>query len=234
MDYLFKERKVSVRTILNYKSAIAFYYKSQVGYEIPESITVISDLIRSFKREGPIPVKHVVEWDVHLVLEYFKSDRFHDWKQLSDKDITLKTVFLLALATGKRRSEIHALSRDVRWLSGDICMVEISPVPSFMSKTHVSTNGLGALRPITLSALPESQEEGVGDGDQLLCAVRTLEAYMNHSSEYRSAEQERLIISYRGILFEIFRNRQFLDTSRRQYYWPTRMRLRQTFPPQFM
>ena len=127
-----------------------------MGYEIPESDTVISGLVRSFKWERPIPVKHVVEWDVHLVLKYL------DLKQFSDMNITLKTVFLLALATGKRRSEIHALFRDVRWLSGNDHRVEISPVPSFMIKTHVSTNGLGALRPITLSALPESQEEGVG------------------------------------------------------------------------
>ena len=40
MDYLFKERKIRVQTILNYKSAIAFYWKSQVGYEIPESDTI--------------------------------------------------------------------------------------------------------------------------------------------------------------------------------------------------
>ena len=188
MDYLFKEKKGSVRTILSYKSPIAFYWKLQVGYEIPESNTAISDLVRSFKGELPIPVKYEVEWDVQLVLEYFKSEGVLDWKQLSDKDITLKTVFLLALATGKKRSEIqiHALSRNVRWLSGDVRMVEISPVSSFMSKTHVSINGPGALRPITLSALPESQEEEVGDGDQLLCPVRTLEAYMNRSSEHRS------------------------------------------------
>ena len=94
-----KERKVSVRTILNYKSAIAFHWKSQGGYEIPESDTVISDLIRSFKRKRPIPVKHVVKWNVHLVLEYFKSERFYNWKQLSDKDITLKTVSLRAKFT---------------------------------------------------------------------------------------------------------------------------------------
>ena len=76
-------------------------------------------------------------------------------------------------------------------------MVEISPVPSFMSKTHVSTNGLGARIPVTLSALLESQEEGMGDDDQLLCPIRTSEAYVKRSSEYRSADQERLIISYR-------------------------------------
>ena len=131
MDYLFRERGVSVRTILNYKSAIAFYWKSQVGYEIPEGDSVVSDLIRSFKRERPIPAKHVVEWDIQLVLEFFKSGRFQHWDQLSDRDLTLKTVFLLALATGKR-SEIHALSQEVRWINGDVRTVEISPVPSFM------------------------------------------------------------------------------------------------------
>ena len=97
-------------------------------------------------------MKHVVEWDVHIVFEYFKSERFHDWKQLLDKDITIKTVFVLALATGKRRSKIHALSRDVR--VKNVRMVEIFSIPCFMSKTHVSTNRLGALRPIMLSALP--------------------------------------------------------------------------------
>ena len=76
-------------------------------------------------------------------------------------------------------------------------MVEILPVSSFLDKTHVSTNGLEAMRPITLSSLPESQEEGMGDGDQLLCPVCTLEAYMKRSLEYRSADQERLIIFYR-------------------------------------
>ena len=55
----------------------------------------------------------------------------------------LKTVFLLALARGKRRCKIHALSQDVRWINGDVRTVEIAPVPSFMRKTHVITNGLG-------------------------------------------------------------------------------------------
>ena len=62
MDYLFRVRNVSVCTILNYKSAIAFYSKSKVGYDVPENDTVVSDLIRSFKRDRPFPTKHVVEW----------------------------------------------------------------------------------------------------------------------------------------------------------------------------
>ena len=87
---------MSVRTILNYKSAIAFYWKSEVGYEVPENDTVVSDLIRSFKRDRPFPSKHVGEWDIHLVLNFFCSGRIKQWDLFSDKDLTLKTVFLLA------------------------------------------------------------------------------------------------------------------------------------------
>ena len=53
----------------------AYHPELQVGYRFlleiasglqnTESDKVISDLVRSFKRERPIPVKHVVEWEVH-------------------------------------------------------------------------------------------------------------------------------------------------------------------------
>ena len=98
----------------------------------------------------------MVKWDVHLVLNFFRSGRFKQWDLLSDRDLTLKTVFLLALATGKRRGELHALAMDVRWLSSAVCAVEISPVPEFLSKTYVKTNGLGALRPLIISSLDEA------------------------------------------------------------------------------
>ena len=183
MDYLFRERGVSVRTILNYKSAIVFYWKSQVGYEIPEGNSVVSDLIRSFKRERPIPAKNVVEWDIHLVLEFFKSGRFKHWDQLSDKDLTLRTVFLLALATEKRRSKIHALSQEVRWINGDIRTVKISPIPSFMRKTHHQWSRGPETNHSQLAGRGWSGEE---NGDH---RVRTLESNMKRASKYRSPEQ---------------------------------------------
>ena len=40
------------------------------------------------------------------------SGRFASWSDMSPRDATLKTVFLVALVSGKRRSEIHALTRD--------------------------------------------------------------------------------------------------------------------------
>ena len=91
---------------------------------------------------------------------------------------------------------MHALAKDVRWLSGAVRTVEISPVPEFLSKTHIKTNGLGALRSLTISSLDEVVHSEDNE-ERLLCPVRNLEAYLKRSDQYRSPEQKRFFISYR-------------------------------------
>ena len=196
MEYLFKVRNVSVRTILNYKSAISFYWKTQRGFEIPAEDNVIRDLVKGFKRDRPLAKKHVVDWDIRLVLDFYRSGKFKNWGLLSDKELTLKTLFLIALASGKRRSELHALSADVRWIKGEVRTVELTPLPDFVSKTHLASAGLGALRPIQLKALDEFAGPE-GKDDKLLCPVRTLRYYLDRTHKYRSDSQKRLFISYR-------------------------------------
>ena len=195
LEYLFKERKVSVRTIKNYKSALAFQWKTLVGYVMPEKDYVVTDLFRGFKRERPIPKKVVVDWDVRLVLNYFQSGRYKTWNSLTDKELTLKTIFLLALATGKRRGELHALSCNVQWIKGDTVAVRLSPVPDFISKTHIATSGLSAFQSVDVQAL----DKVVGSADveeRLLCPVRTLRYYMSRADTYRSKDQKKLFISH--------------------------------------
>ena len=128
-----------------------------------------------------------------------------------DDGFLLKTVFLLALASGKRRSEIHALSQGVRWINGDVRTVEIAPVTSFMSKTHVITSGLGALRPITLSSLEEGGDRE-WNGDYLLCPVRTLRS--SRRSTGHQIKRDSLFLTG-GVLLGIFRDKQSPRTSRR-------------------
>ena len=82
-----------------------------MDFEVPADDVVLKDLLLSFKRERPSPARTVVSWNLQLVLEVFKSGRFEDYTMISDKELTLKIVFLLALASGKRRSELHAFSR---------------------------------------------------------------------------------------------------------------------------
>ena len=85
-----------MRTNKNYRSAIAFYWRTQIGFVIPEDDKVIKDLFKSDKRERPITQKHVMQWAigyVHRVRSNFSTGRFKDWNSLSDKEVTMKTVF---------------------------------------------------------------------------------------------------------------------------------------------
>ena len=195
--HVFNDRKVSVRTLKNYRSAIAFYWRSNVGYELADQDPVLSDLFRSFKRERPLPTRHIVHRDITVVLEFLKSGRFAQWSALTDKELTLKTVFLLALATGKRRSELHALTQDVEWRvsQGESRSVVLHPDPAFVSKTQLSSRGLGALMPFSVQAI-HSASLSLTEEDKLLCQVRTLSFYMDRVKEFRSPAQKRLIISY--------------------------------------
>lgn len=52
---------------------------------------------------------------------------------LFDRRLTLKCTFLLALSSGRRRSELHALSRDILFSSGS---ARLHCVDGFISKTQ--------------------------------------------------------------------------------------------------
>ena len=102
-----------------------------MGYEISNNDPVLTGLFRSLQRERPLTRKYVVQWDIRLVLTFFQTGRFKEWAQLSDKDITRKTVFLLALATGKRSSELHARTGNIKWIQGKRRAVPINPSEEF-------------------------------------------------------------------------------------------------------
>ena len=98
-------------------------------------------------------------------------------------------MFLIALASGKRRSELHAFSRaDVTFDEGD------TPGMTFISKTHMKTRGIGALKPVFIPSLP-AQAADIQD-DELVCPVRCMKQYLLVSDAFRSPSQERLFIPW--------------------------------------
>ena len=67
---------------------------------------VLSELIRSFEPK----------WDLSWVLVCLQKPPFEPLDKASKFHVTIKTAFLLALATAKRCSEIHALAMDSQHL----------------------------------------------------------------------------------------------------------------------
>ena len=104
--YLFQDRKLQPGTIEGYRSAIADKLgNSPTNISKDENRTCLLD---SFHRDRPKGRRGVPSWNLSLVLHQLTKAPFEPLREASLKHLTFKTVFLLALGSGKRRSEIHA------------------------------------------------------------------------------------------------------------------------------
>ena len=200
LTHLFNVKKLTPGSISNYKSAILFHWNRSSDVDFPADHRILKDLMKGFKRDRPRNQRKVVEWDLKLVLDFFRTGPFKNWEELSDKDLTIKTVFLLSLASGSRRGELHALTREsLQTVHGDREGRSMCPDSSFVSKTHLATGGLGALKEIFIPSLNTEEEEG-----NLLCPVKSLDEYVRRSDQYRSPSQKQLFIPWlRGCVRDI-------------------------------
>ena len=104
------------------------------------------------------------------------------------KHLTFKTVFLLALGSGKRRSEIHAwLHKNIRHQS-DWSQVSLYPSPSFLSKTQLAKEGPDSVAPVVIPALAPSLDRSL-KGDGSLCPVRALRYYLDRTADLRQNKE---------------------------------------------
>ena len=94
---------------------------------------VIRDLLRSFRLSSAERVLRPSAWDLSKVLTYLVSPAFEPLSQASFRALTLKTLFLLALATAKRVGELQALSSIVTFVAVDACL---SYIPQFVAKSE--------------------------------------------------------------------------------------------------
>ena len=111
--HLFQDKKLQPGTIDGYRSAIADKLgNSTINVSKDENLTHLLD---SFHRDRPKGRRGVPSWNLSLVLHQLTKAPFEPLKEASLKHLTFKTVFLLALGSGKRRSEIHAwLHKNIR------------------------------------------------------------------------------------------------------------------------
>ena len=191
--FCFDTRQSSACTLQGYRSALGSVLKLSCGYD-PGQDEILSQLIRSFFRERPIGARRIVPWSLNLVLRYLKHGKLAPTALLSRRNLTLKTVFLLTLASGKRCGEIHALDSEVFKVNDSYSSVILKPRSDFLSKTHFSSRGAGTFSQIVIPALASSPDSDLQDFS--LCPVKTLRVYRTQTEPVRTAEQKRLIISF--------------------------------------
>ena len=180
--YLFEDKKLQPSTIDGHRSAISDKLgDTTVNMSKNDNLT---RLLESFHRDRPKGRRGVPSWNLSLVLHQLTKAPFEPLREASLKHLTFKTVFLLALGSGKRRSEIHAWQHKNIRHQADWSKVSLFPSPSFLSKNQLAKEGPESVAPVVIPALAPTLDRSL-KSDRSLCPVRALRYYLDRTSDIR-------------------------------------------------
>ena len=156
---MFQKKLLQPSTTDGYRTAIADKVgNSKINISKDEKLTRLLD---SFHRDKPKGRRVVPSWNLSLVLHQLTKAPFELLRRASLRHLTFKTVFLLALGSGKRRSEIHAwVHRNIRHQE-DWSNVYLYPSPIFISKNHLAKEGPNCVAPVIIRAVAPTLDKSV-------------------------------------------------------------------------
>ena len=182
------EEGLTTSTVRGYLSAIqAIHTRCPNGETIKDS-QAIHFMIEAMNIECPRRRKIIPAWDLPTVLDFLNKDPFEPIQSASLRNIAIKTVFLIAVASGRRCSELHALAIDdhiVFSRSG----VTLYFNPGFLAKNERSDF---VASPIFLPRLAPSTAPR---RKRLSCPVRALTWYLDRTRTCRKQIKNLFVTS---------------------------------------
>ena len=143
---------------------------------------VLSELIRSFELQRPVQRSLTPKWDLSWVLVCLQKAPYEPLHKASKLHVKLKTAFLLALATAKRCSEIHALAMDsnhLRFNQSD-GSVSLTGQTGFLAKNQLPSIFQDPIVIPNLARVCKREHS-----DRLLCPLRALKFYLKMTKPYQ-------------------------------------------------
>ena len=195
-EFLFRSKNLVPGTIRGYKSALSDYFDPSI-VDIKNS-QALSRLVCKFFNEKPASVNRVLPWDLGVVLQALRKPPFEPLEDINLKLLTLKTVFLFALASGRRRSEIHSLDfGSIAWSDKDgVRYFSARPLLGFLPKNQKASDPISQL--ITIPSLKGFLNSGWDESeDRFLCPVRSLVSYLDRTADIRGVKK-RLFVSFQS------------------------------------
>jgi integrase len=163
--FLREVKNLATNTIIHYKNSLTL--PLQLAAELDLNSYPFNSLAKNLFLERPPPSRHIPRWNLDKVLKVVSSPKYR-LGQPSPFLSLKRTLFLMALASGNRVSELAALERaGIRFSDGD---TEVTLVvrPGFLFKNQ----RLGRTPPnIMIKALDT--------GPASLCPVRSLREYLS-------------------------------------------------------
>ena len=187
LTFMFKTKGAALSTIKGYRAMLAAVFK----FPLPEISTspILKDLIRSFEISAPRPIFPPPPWELDRVLQFLSGPPFEPLARASFLDKTKKALFLLAMATAKRVSELQALSFSVSFQGEDLVLYYD---PFFRAKTESVAN------PLPRSIIVPSLSDFAGDlPERVHCPVRAVK-YLCKAARSASFIPSRLFVSPRN------------------------------------
>ena len=225
MMHLFRDGLLP-STIISHRTSVASVLRHWV-YD-PAADPHIKLLVRAFRLERPVQRRIMPKWDLHLVLlslmrPPFTSQSEDDGESSDDviplKWRTLKCLFLLALASARRRSYLHALSIApgkcvfARGNTQRQLVVSLLPEPGFLAKNQLPTQAPEWITVLGIATLNPTEPEW------MLCPVRQLKLYIRDLERIRGGRQ-RMFIHWNHSITDIMRShisRWIVETVKEAY-----------------
>lgn len=179
LTWVFNEEGASANSVRACRTAVG-----AVHHGFGEGITVsnspmVHDLIKGMFHKRPPSRTLVPAWDLPRALRFLANPPFEPLNQASMMDLTRKTAFLVAAASGRRVSDIHALSvaeNHIQWGSN---AVHLLPRAGFLAKNQTLD-----FTPKHI-ILPDLRKASGSTDCGPWCPVRALKFYISKTAPYR-------------------------------------------------
>lgn len=170
--HLASDLGLNTRTVVNYRGALALPLKT--AFLIDFNHESFNLLTRSQFIENPPQPKKIPSWSLDVVLEALSTQRF-SLELITPKDLLLKTLFLVALASGNRCSELAATRRGgITMVNGQVTL-PVDPVFLFKNQALARPNP----PPITFPTL---------GFENILCPWSFLQRYLATTTPARNED----------------------------------------------
>ena len=194
LTFLFSVKKCQVSTIRGYRCTISNTLKFRTGYDFG-SHPVLSELIKSFAKQRPVDRSLAPKWDLAFVLSHMSKAPFEPLDKASLFHLSVKTVFLVTLATARRVSEVHAFSIDsdhLRFSNLDGSLILRTKL-GFLAKNQLPSRAPDSIIIPRLSNFCHKSD----NFNRMLCPVRAVKIYLNKTKSLRK-RRKRLFIPTQG------------------------------------
>ena len=180
--WLFEVKNLELNTIKGYRSALSAPLNLANKFDLSAN-PMISALFSNFAHERPAKTKEFPKWDLSSVLDHLRKPPYEPISKATPAALNKKTAFLLLLASGARRGEIHAIDHALTSYHSNGA-VTLKPNPKFMAKNFNVNTGEGAFKGFSINPLVNYLGADMTE-DLKNCPIRALKVYSKKTKHLR-------------------------------------------------